>query len=655
MEGMDTELHSEILSFFEDHCKRYTESLSEILRKHIGINGNTDAFCRSLIPKVSRLLELFLSGQDDAFKSEAVELGRRIFRKNLPVSVVVNAFNSLLFDSIDFASRSTFSEEFSLFLAFVRKVTNYVALGFIYESVSAKERFFLRESVSRSSVRTMFQLFLRIRKVLYGEGDTITERNCPLSQLFDTLEFRLVSSKHGIRRQLELLHEAVHTHENLFKEYFKRGNYLSAYLTLVNFYHTLEKLIHLFVQIERGKNAVRLEDIVNFLASEKGPFVLFALDPKHLSSINRALGYNVGDEIFRYIDSALQAKFQGSSYAVFRCFHSAVCVLVEGKLSGIDFEGLFKRIRLKLKRRFRELPTDVDISGFLIKVPQELSGDKDAISSAVRLAIRESKRRVGELFTLDLSSEEEKREVIILKNLYKGIVESLVLEGVGIVLQGIYSPDGKVEHWEALVRFKDDEGNIVPAYKFIDLLYDYNLIDRLDILVLKKVQQNVHLFKGKSIFFNLSPVTLTGKRSGSQLRELTRSLVESGLGLNFGFEITEQAALEAFLPIVDFFREFNLPLAIDDFGNGYSSFSKFIDLVELVPVKYLKIDGSYVKRLTTSDKAVKVVRTIVSMANSLGIKTIAEFVESEEIFKLLKEMGVELFQGYYFGKPQLVV
>jgi EAL domain-containing protein (putative c-di-GMP-specific phosphodiesterase class I) len=116
------------------------------------------------------------------------------------------------------------------------------------------------------------------------------------------------------------------------------------------------------------------------------------------------------------------------------------------------------------------------------------------------------------------------------------------------------------------------------------------------------------------------------------------------------FEILESENLSDY----DFLEEFVLKykklgckIAIDDFGSGYSN---FIRIIRLKP-DYLKIDGSLIKNIDKDNNSYEIVKSIIAFSKTLKIKTIAEYVHSEEIFNLLLELDVDEFQGYYFGKP----
>ena len=117
------------------------------------------------------------------------------------------------------------------------------------------------------------------------------------------------------------------------------------------------------------------------------------------------------------------------------------------------------------------------------------------------------------------------------------------------------------------------------------------------------------------------------------------------------FEILESEEINDYLEIQQFIQEVKLlgcKIALDDFGSGYSNFSHVLEL----NVDYLKIDASLIKNITTNENSKKIIQTIIIFASNLGLQTIAEYVEDEASFNLLKEMGIDFIQGYYIGKPK---
>ena len=99
--------------------------------------------------------------------------------------------------------------------------------------------------------------------------------------------------------------------------------------------------------------------------------------------------------------------------------------------------------------------------------------------------------------------------------------------------------------------------------------------------------------------------------------------------------------------VVKQLRKLGVLIAIDDFGSGYANYGH---ILEIKP-DYIKIDGSLIKNILSDRDSQILVKSIVDFARELNITTVAEYVETEEIFELLKEYGVNEFQGYYFGRP----
>ncbi|MFA7609853.1 MAG: EAL domain-containing protein [Sulfurimonas sp.] len=123
------------------------------------------------------------------------------------------------------------------------------------------------------------------------------------------------------------------------------------------------------------------------------------------------------------------------------------------------------------------------------------------------------------------------------------------------------------------------------------------------------------------------------------------------IGSKIVFEIVESEYIEKFEDVMRFIakvKKYNCKIAIDDFGTGYSNFEYLIKL----KADYLKIDGSLIKNIDKDKNAYIVVSTIVDFAKKLGMKTVAEFVESEEIFNIVKNLGIDYSQGYYFCEPK---
>ena len=155
---------------------------------------------------------------------------------------------------------------------------------------------------------------------------------------------------------------------------------------------------------------------------------------------------------------------------------------------------------------------------------------------------------------------------------------------------------------------------------------------------------------GSDIKFSIN---LSGRLIGDEdiLNFLKELINETGVDpKNIIFEITETAAvrdLSKAAAFVDQLKDVGCSFALDDFGVGFTSFLYLRDL----NVDYIKIDGSFIRKLHENDKDQLFVKALADIARGMKIKTIAEFVENEEILEILKHLGVDYAQGFFVGKP----
>ncbi|WP_133165397.1 EAL domain-containing protein, partial [Aliarcobacter cryaerophilus] len=206
--------------------------------------------------------------------------------------------------------------------------------------------------------------------------------------------------------------------------------------------------------------------------------------------------------------------------------------------------------------------------------------------------------------------------------------------------------------YESLMRIKDFDCNnepvIVTPDKFLGISFKTKQYLELSRIIISKSLDNLLKTK-KNITINLSFRDILNYEFIDYLDNVLEKLKFEDRN-RLVFEILESENLSDY----DFLEEFVLKykklgckIAIDDFGSGYSN---FIRIIRLKP-DYLKIDGSLIKNIDKDNNSYEIVKSIIAFSKTLKIKTIAEYVHSEEIFNLLLELDVDEFQGYYFGKP----
>ena len=207
-----------------------------------------------------------------------------------------------------------------------------------------------------------------------------------------------------------------------------------------------------------------------------------------------------------------------------------------------------------------------------------------------------------------------------------------------------------IEKYESLVRLVDEEGNVLSPYAFLDISKKGSYYNKITHRVLENSFKILEHISTK-ISINLSSLDIEKEETRDILYELLERY--SSDTSRIVFELLEDESVKDFAVIKRFIqkvKKLGVMIAIDDFGAGYSNFER---LLEFEP-DILKIDGSLIKNIANDIYSRNIVETIVSFAKKQNIITIAEFVENEEIFNILYNLGVDYSQGYYFGEPEKI-
>jgi diguanylate cyclase (GGDEF)-like protein/PAS domain S-box-containing protein len=211
-----------------------------------------------------------------------------------------------------------------------------------------------------------------------------------------------------------------------------------------------------------------------------------------------------------------------------------------------------------------------------------------------------------------------------------------------------YLSSGRVAGTEALLKWKNEEFGLVSPLKFIPMLEETGMIIEVGKWVLRTACRQIKLWDDKY------SLPMSVNLSGSQFRhEFLAEMVESTIK-EFGvdprhltLEITESIFMkdqEFTIAVLKRLKGIGVSISIDDFGTGYSSLS----YLKKFPVDFVKIDQSFVKDVATDPDATSLVTAIINMAHSLNLKTIAEGVETEDQWKILRLLKCDMAQGFYF-------
>jgi EAL domain-containing protein (putative c-di-GMP-specific phosphodiesterase class I) len=222
------------------------------------------------------------------------------------------------------------------------------------------------------------------------------------------------------------------------------------------------------------------------------------------------------------------------------------------------------------------------------------------------------------------------------------------LAGFVLYCQPIVELDsGKVRQHEVLLRLLKGKRHVGPTY-FLAAAERYGMAQEIDRIVITEAIAMLENDAAGTLDVNLSGSSLGDPELLKLIEaELSRAAIDPA---RLVVEVTETVAIGSMPAAIEFseaVKSFGCGLALDDFGVGFGS----LYYLKHLPFDYLKIDGEFVRELTTSARDRAMVEGIVSLAGGLGITTIAEFVGDAPTVELLRELGVDCGQGYHLGEP----
>jgi diguanylate cyclase (GGDEF)-like protein/PAS domain S-box-containing protein len=205
---------------------------------------------------------------------------------------------------------------------------------------------------------------------------------------------------------------------------------------------------------------------------------------------------------------------------------------------------------------------------------------------------------------------------------------------------------------EALIRWPDPTGSLVPPGEFIPLAEEMGLIDSIGGWVVDEIGRQDAVWRDEGIEleigFNLSPRQLW---QSDPVGRLARQIRDAGIDPGrITVEITESTAMndpDHTLDVLHGFKDEGVRLAIDDFGTGYSSLSR----LRYMPVDVLKIDRTFIREVHSDDQSASMVSAIIALASNLGMQPLAEGIETEDEWRFLADRGCPFGQGFFFSRP----
>ncbi len=306
------------------------------------------------------------------------------------------------------------------------------------------------------------------------------------------------------------------------------------------------------------------------------------------------------------------------------------CEAIEDAIRAFSYSSRYGELHCLISTAYQILPDTVS-------QPEEILG---------RALVMLTENTGSENFRDDISGAEHREEMGLANYLGQAVKEGRIRLAYQPVID---SKTGKVNHYEALLRLCSEDGTITSAGALIPIAERMGFIPMIDCIVLEKVVAELRADPDVHIAVNVSNLTIQDSGWLTLLTELMMATPEVAKRLTV--EITETAVHGDLKHTARFCAEvqaLDCMVALDDFGSGYTSFRQ----LKALSIDYVKIDGAFVRDLTDNADSRLFVKILLDFTKGFGLKSVAEFVESGEVAKMLMDLGVDYLQGYYFGKPR---
>ena len=406
--------------------------------------------------------------------------------------------------------------------------------------------------------------------------------------------------------------------------------------------------------INRHEFEQRLSNTLTLAVTDESTHGVFFIDIDQFKVINDTYGHMAGDQLLQQVGSIMHehvreqdsvARLGGDEFAILLqyCSPKWACNIAEKlRLAINDFSLPWEGRQLK-----------VSVSIGVVSIDNTCSRVSDILRDAgisCYLAKERGRNRVRLHQKDDEITIRHRGEMHWVAKIHEGIEEQrFFLAGQVIKSLDSQSPDS---HVELLLRYREENNTVLPPGAFLPAAERYAISPKLDRYVVETaftlLNRNSTLYHYADAFcINLSGLSL-GEDDFLQfvIQQFQRY---PNLTTKICFEITETAAisnLESARRFIKELKSIGCRFALDDFGSGLSSFGYLKNL----PVDYLKIDGCFVRDIVDDPVDLAMVRSINDIGHLMGTKTIAEFVENDEIKRLLQQLGVDYVQGYGIAK-----
>ncbi len=480
-------------------------------------------------------------------------------------------------------------------------------------------------------------------------ADNIPPHNeVPLELVIDWRQLK----KHNLSLPEKLSNSAIIL--NKPKAFFARNSRMFIWLVSSLSIITLLGLI-IFISLYTQKKMVIEKQSTNVLTGlanriglaqaikyTKRPIIAL-IDINGCNALSNFYGAKTVDAIIIKLANYLSSNLP-SDISLFHINHDQFVLMIDNYDTGININETV----INIIEHFKE--NDLVEQGINIRI--SLSAGISSIDSKSPLieanaALAHAKNKHKQLVTYKKTGDiakQQKQNILWAQKLRKALSEHRVQPFYQAIVS---NKTGKATKVEALVRLIDEDNSVVSPFFFLDAAKKSHQYEELTHTVL---MQSIKAIANNNMTVTIN-FTVEDTQNTKTLTLLKDLVTTHSCGNRIIIELTESEGIENYQQATDFINEIKqlgCKVAIDDFGTGYSNFMHIVSL----NADILKIDGSIIQAMLTDSNAEVIVKTIVNFAKQLGMETVAEFVDSQQILDKVTKIGVDYSQGFYLGKPE---
>lgn len=427
------------------------------------------------------------------------------------------------------------------------------------------------------------------------------------------------------------------------------NNNITRYIA---FRYDITELVEQRETIKKAANTDKLTNLknraklINDIKNVDIPALCF-LNIDNFRQINDFYGHFFGDKLIIEIADFLRNRFKSNKNLSIYRTQADEFAIIANLSENYEKESFFGEV-YKLIRKINNTLFKIENEEMSISITAAISYEENQkILSTANMALKHAKKNTIDIlvykddYSLDKIYE---NNIKWTKNLKIAIKKDKIVPFFQPIIN---NKSGKIEKYESLVRLIDEEEKVISPFFFLNIAKKTKHYSIITKTVIKK---SFERFINSKYEFSIN-LTIDDILNEDIQSYIFLMLEKYQIGSQVVFEIVESESIENFEEVSRFISEvkrYGVKIAIDDFGTGYSNFEYLLKL----KADYIKIDGSMIKDIHKNKDSKMVVSIIVDFAKKMKMKTIAEFVEDEDVLRVVNQLDIDYSQGYHFSAPK---